>query len=51
MDGGSCRLTRVPIAEIDDEVFDDIIDLNVRSMMMCTRYAVPFMRNGGSNIA
>lgn len=41
---------RVPIAEIDDEVLDDIIDLNVRSMMMCTRYAVPLMRNGGSII-
>ena len=50
MYGRSCRLTRVPIAGIDDEVFDDIIDLNVRSMMMCTRYAVPFMRNGGSII-
>ena len=41
---------RVPITEIDDEVFDDIIDLNVRSMMMCTRYAVPFMTGGGSII-
>jgi 3-oxoacyl-[acyl-carrier protein] reductase len=41
---------RVPITEIDDEVFNDIIDLNVRSMLMCTRYAVPLMRNGGSII-
>ena len=41
---------RMPIAEISDELFDDIVNLNVRSMMMCTRYAVPFMTDGGSII-
>ena len=41
---------RVPITEITDEIFDDIVDLNVRSMMMCTKYAVPYMVNGGSII-
>ena len=41
---------RVPITEITDEIFDDIVNLNVRSMMMCTRYAVPYMVNGGSII-
>ena len=41
---------RVPIAEINDEVFDEIVDLNVRSMMMCTKFAVPYMLNGGSII-
>ena len=41
---------RVPITDITDEVFDDIVDLNVRSMMMCTKYAVPYMINGGSII-
>ena len=41
---------RVPIAEISDEVFDEIVDLNVRSMMMCTKFAVPYMTNGGSII-
>ncbi|MEO8247900.1 MAG: SDR family oxidoreductase [Burkholderiales bacterium] len=41
---------RVPITEITDEVFDDIVDLNVRSMMMCTKYAVPFMPEGSSII-
>lgn len=39
---------RVPILEITDELFDDIVDLNVRSMLMCTRHAVPFMQGGGS---
>ena len=38
---------RLPITEINDALFDDIVDLNVRSMMMCTRYAVPFMTDGG----
>ena len=41
---------RVPITDISDEVFDDIVNLNVRSMMMCTKYAVPRMTNGGSII-
>ncbi len=41
---------RMPIVEITDELFDDIVDLNVRSMMMCTKYAVPHMINGGSII-
>jgi len=41
---------RTPITELTDAVFDEIIDLNVRSMMMCTRHAVPHMKNGGSII-
>jgi 3-oxoacyl-[acyl-carrier protein] reductase len=43
-------VSRMPITEITDELFDDIIDLNARSMMMCTKYAVPYMINGGSII-
>ncbi|CDS55286.1 Tricarboxylate transport membrane protein TctA [Polaromonas sp. CG9_12] len=34
---------RVPIDELSDQ-FDDIVGLNVRSMMMCTKYAVAHMR-------
>lgn len=41
---------RLPVTEITDELFDDIVDLNVRSMMMCTKFAVPHMKNGGSVI-
>jgi 3-oxoacyl-[acyl-carrier protein] reductase len=41
---------RVPITEMSDEQFDDIVDLNVRSMMMCTKYAVPHMAKGGAII-
>lgn len=41
---------RLPIAELTDEMFDDVIDLNVRSMMMCTKYAVPHMHSGGAII-
>ena len=41
---------RIPVTEITDELFDDIVNLNVRSMMMCTRYAVPHMIGGGSII-
>lgn len=41
---------RTPITELTGAVFDDVIDPNVRSMMMCTRHAVPHMKNGGSII-
>lgn len=41
---------RVPIADLSDEMFDDIIGLNIRSMMMCTKYAIAHMTGGGSII-
>jgi 3-oxoacyl-[acyl-carrier protein] reductase len=41
---------RLPITELTDNSFNDIIDLNVRSMMMCTKHAVGHMKNGGSII-
>jgi 3-oxoacyl-[acyl-carrier protein] reductase len=41
---------RVPITDLTDEIFDDIVSLNVRSMLMCTKYAVPHMTRGGSII-
>lgn len=41
---------RLPITELTDAAFDDIINLNVRSMMMCTKHAVGHMKNGGSII-
>ncbi len=40
-------VARVPIAEIDDEVFDAVIDLNVRSLVTCSSAAVPHMRRAG----
>jgi 3-oxoacyl-[acyl-carrier protein] reductase len=41
---------RMPITEITDALLDDILDLNVRSMMMCIKHAVPVMTDGGSII-
>ena len=32
---------RVPITDVSDEIFNDIVGLNVRSMLMCSKYAVP----------
>jgi len=43
--GGLVR--RVPIAEIDDEFLDAVIDLNVRSLVTCCSAAVPHMRKAG----
>ena len=43
---------RVPIEDITDELFDNVVYLNVRSAMMCTAAAVAAMRQqgGGGNI-
>jgi 3-oxoacyl-[acyl-carrier protein] reductase len=38
---------RVPIEEITDELFDNVVYLNVRSAMMCTAAAVKAMRQQG----
>jgi NAD(P)-dependent dehydrogenase (short-subunit alcohol dehydrogenase family) len=45
--GGS----RMPLAEIDEETFDRVIDLNLRSTFLGMRYAIPAMlRRGGGSI-
>jgi 3-oxoacyl-[acyl-carrier protein] reductase len=41
---------RQAITELTDALLDDILDLNVRSMMMCTKFAVPHMAAGSSII-
>jgi 3-oxoacyl-[acyl-carrier protein] reductase len=41
---------RAPLAEIDDDIFDEVIDVNVRSTVMCTRHALPHLREGASII-
>lgn len=40
-------VARVPIGEFDDELFDEVIDLNVRSLVACCAAAVPHMRKAG----
>jgi 3-oxoacyl-[acyl-carrier protein] reductase len=39
---------RVPIESFDEALFDEVIDLNVRSAMVATSAAVPQMRKQGS---
>jgi 3-oxoacyl-[acyl-carrier protein] reductase len=42
---------RVPIAEFSDELFDDVLHINARSMLAFCREVVPVMRQrGGGNI-
>lgn len=41
---------RMPITDVSDEIFDDIVGLNARSMLMCSKYAVPHMPPGSSII-
>ncbi|MFT6590602.1 MAG: 3-oxoacyl-[acyl-carrier protein] reductase [Rhodoferax sp.] len=41
---------RVPIANLSDQMFDDVFSLNVRSVMTCTKYAIAHMLDGGSII-
>jgi 3-oxoacyl-[acyl-carrier protein] reductase len=41
---------RVPVTELSDELFDDIVGLNVRSTLMCAKHSVPHMREGSAII-
>jgi 3-oxoacyl-[acyl-carrier protein] reductase len=38
---------RVPVADIDDAIFDEIVDLNVRSLVVGCAAAVPHLRKAG----
>jgi 3-oxoacyl-[acyl-carrier protein] reductase len=38
---------RVPVAEIDDQIFDAIVDLNVRSVVAACAAGVPHLRKAG----
>ena len=47
--GGLIR--RAPLAELDDDLYNQVLDLNVRSVVAACRAAVPHMRrNGGGAI-
>lgn len=39
---------RVPIETVNDELFDQVMNLNVRSALMCIAAAVPHLRESGS---
>lgn len=38
---------RTPIAEIEDEFFDSVVDLNVRSVVMASKAALPYLKQSG----
>jgi 3-oxoacyl-[acyl-carrier protein] reductase len=38
---------RTPVGEIEDEFFDEVVDLNVRSVVMVTKAALPHLRQSG----
>lgn len=38
---------RVPVGDIDDAIYDEIVDLNVRSLVMATAAGVPHLRKSG----
>lgn len=39
---------RTPIAEVDDAFFDSVVDLNVRSVVMASKAALPYLKTSGS---
>jgi 3-oxoacyl-[acyl-carrier protein] reductase len=41
---------RKPITEQDEEWYDFLMDVNMRSVFLCTKEAVPYMTDGGSII-
>jgi 3-oxoacyl-[acyl-carrier protein] reductase len=50
INNAGAMVKRVPITEITDEIFDEVVALNVRSTLMCTKYALAHMRRGSSII-
>lgn len=38
---------RTPIAEVDDAFFDSVVDLNVRSVVMASKAALPHLKTSG----
>jgi 3-oxoacyl-[acyl-carrier protein] reductase len=43
-------IRRVPLAEADDALYDEVMDLNVRSVIAATRAALPHMKERGGSI-
>jgi len=40
-------LRRAPVGQIDDELFDKVVDLNARSVVMASQAAVPHLKQAG----
>ena len=40
-------LKRVPLGQIDDELYEKVLDLNVRAVIMATQAALPHLRKAG----
>lgn len=40
-------LKRVPLGQIDDELYEKVLDLNVRAVIMATQAALPHLRRAG----
>ena len=47
MNGAAIELERVPLHEVDDEVFDRIIAVNLRSIFLCMKHEIRAMLAGG----
>jgi 3-oxoacyl-[acyl-carrier protein] reductase len=50
INNAGAMVKRVPIGDITDQIFDEVVVLNVRSILMCTKYALPHMPAGSSII-
>lgn len=42
--------TNAPITDYPEEIFDDVIDVNVKGSFLALKYAIPHMTSGGSII-
>jgi 3-oxoacyl-[acyl-carrier protein] reductase len=51
VNNAGAMVRRVPPGEVDDAIFDEVIDVNVRTTVMATRAAIPvFQRQKSGNI-
>lgn len=41
----------VPVSDLDEDVWDRVIDVNLKSIYLCTKFAIPHLvKNGGGSI-
>ncbi|MBM6595109.1 SDR family NAD(P)-dependent oxidoreductase [Microvirga pudoricolor] len=50
INNAGAMVKRAPLAEVDDALYDDVLDCNVRSVIMISKAAVPHFERAGSGV-
>jgi 3-oxoacyl-[acyl-carrier protein] reductase len=50
INNAGAMIKRVPLAEVDDEIYERVLDTNVRSVIMTTKAALPHLRDADGGV-